>query len=453
MEILIKNGTIITSTQTLRSDVMITENKISQIAETIQSPENCQIIDAKGKYIIPGGIDPHVHMQLPTPAGPSADDFYTGSIAALVGGTTTILDFVTPAKTQSLVVALNKRKKEAEKAICDYSFHVSPISWTKDTEQEIKQCINNGITSFKVYLAYKNTVGLDYDNLYKVMKVVGDSGGIVTIHCEDGDKVEELRNKYASENKLGPLYHAKSRPAEFEALAVQKSIELAANANCPIYIVHVSSRLSLEHIAKAQQSGQTVYAETCPHYLLLDESCYTGNFAQTVPYVISPPLRKKQDCIALWEAIMNGTIHTVGTDHCPFNYEQKAAGINDFRKIPNGAGGIEHRLSLLFTYGVLKNRISLNKWVELNSSSAAKIFGMYPAKGEIEVNSDADIVIWNPDSKSIISAENHYQNCDLEIFEGINTSGNADIVISNGIIKVENGKLLNTEFGKFIARG
>jgi dihydropyrimidinase len=453
MDILIKNGTIITASETFKSDILIVENKISQIAKDIQSTKSCKTIDAEGKYIIPGGIDPHVHLELPTPAGPSSDDFYSGSVAALFGGTTTLLDFVTPSRGQSLVLALNQRKKEAEKSICDYSFHVSPINWTKDTEQEIKDCIKNGITSFKVYLAYKNTVGLDYDNLYKVMKVVGDCGGLVTIHCEDGDKVDELRDKYANENKLSPLYHAKSRPAELEALAVQKSIELAAKANCAIYIVHVSSRLSLEHISIAQKNGQRVYAETCPHYLLLDEKRYEGDFAQTAAFVMSPPLREINDCMALWDALENGSIQTVGTDHCPFNYEQKSAGINDFRKIPNGAGGVEHRLSLLFSHGVLQNKLSLSKWVDLCSTSPAKIFGLYPAKGEINVGADADIVIWNPEPKNTISVKSHHQNCDLDIFEGFETKGIAETVISNGIIKVENGNLVNEEIGKFIARG
>ncbi|MDD3687240.1 MAG: dihydropyrimidinase [Bacteroidales bacterium] len=453
MDILIKNGTVVTASETIKSDVLLVGNKISHIANNIPATKNCKIIDAEEKYVIPGGIDPHVHMQLPTPAGPSADDFYTGSIAALFGGTTTLIDFVTPSKTQSLVLALNERKKEAEKAICDYSFHVSPISWTSNTEQEIKDCIKSGITSFKVYLAYKNSVGLDYDNLYKVMKVVGNAGGLVTIHCEDGDKVDELRDKYASENKLSPLYHAKSRPAELEALAVQKSIELAAKANCAIYIVHVSSRLSLEHISKAQQSGQKVYAETCPHYLLLDESRYEGEFEKTAAFVISPPLRKIEDQNALWEALSNGTIQTVGTDHCPFNFKQKAAGENDFRKIPNGAGGIEHRLSLLYSFGVLQNKISLNKWVDLCSTSPAKIFGLYPAKGEVQVGADADIVIWNPKPEKTISVKNHHQNCDLDIFEGYETKGIAETVIAKGVIKIDNGNLINKDFGKFIARG
>jgi dihydropyrimidinase len=453
MDILIKNGTIITSSKTIKSDVLIVENKISQIANNIRSTKNCKIIDAEGKYVIPGGIDPHVHMELPTPAGPSADDFYSGSVAALFGGTTTLLDFVTPAQVQSLNNALEERKKEAEKSICNYSFHVSPISFTNNTELEIKDCIKSGITSFKVYLAYKNTVGLDYDNLYKVMKVVGDAGGLVTIHCEDGDKVDELRDKYGNENNFSPLYHAKSRPAELEALAVKKSIELAAKANCAIYIVHVSSRLSLEHISKAQKSRQKVYAETCPHYLLLDESRYEGDFEKTAAFVISPPLRKIEDQKALWDALINGTIQTIGTDHCPFNYKQKAVGEYDFRKIPNGAGGVEHRLSLLFSYGVLQNKISLNKWVDLCSTSPAKIFGLYPAKGDIQVGAEADIVIWNPKPEKTISVKNHHQNCDLEIFEGFKTKGIAEIVICNGSIKVENGNLVNKEFGKFITRG
>jgi dihydropyrimidinase len=452
MNILIKSGKIINAENTRKADVLVLDNKIVQIAEDILATENMQVIDATGKYVIPGAIDPHVHMQLPTPAGPSSDDFLSGSIAALYGGTTTLLDFVTPAKGQSLITALENRKAEAERSLTDYSFHVSPVEWKKSIGQDLKDCIKNGITSFKVYLAYKNTVGLSYEDFYQVLKVVGKAGGLVTIHCEDGDKVEELRNKFAEEGKISPEYHAKSRPAEFEALAVKNAIELAKKADCPIYIVHVSSKLSLKHIEEAQQNGQTVYAETCPHYLLLDDSKYIGDFSSTVPYVISPPLRKKPDQDALWKAISNGTIYTVGTDHCPFNFEQKSVGISDFRKIPNGAGGVEHRLALLYTYGVLKSKITLNKWVEITSTQVAKIFGL-KSKGKIEVGKDADIVIWNPEPENIITNKNHHQNCNLEIFAGFKTKGLTETVIRNGKIVIENGKLvISTEQGKFVRR-
>jgi len=442
MKILIKNGNIITSAKSELADVYIENGKIVKIGNDISCPENTKIIDAKNKFVIPGGIDPHVHMQLPTPAGPSSDDFLSGSIAALYGGTTTLLDFVTPSKGQSLATALELRIAEASGALTDYSFHVSPVEWRDSTCQEIKDCLNNGITSFKVYLAYKNSVGLNYDDFYTVLKVVGEAGGLVTIHCEDGDGVDELRNKFAEDGKTSPEFHAKSRPSELEALAVKNAIELAKKADCPIYIVHVSSALSLNLIVAAQKKGQVVFAETCPHYLLLDDSKYIGDFNQTAAYVISPPLRKKEDQVALWKAISDGTVKTVGTDHCPFNLSQKSTGIDDFRKIPNGAGGVEHRLALLYTYGVLKNRISLNQWVDLCSNQPAKIFGL-SHKGNIGVGLDADIVIWNPDFENTISVKNHHQNCDLDIFEGFKTKGLAETVIKNGEIVVEDGKMNN----------
>lgn len=453
MNILIQNGTIVTSEKTFEADIYISNNKISQIGSSLTCLENIdKTINAKGFYIFPGGIDPHVHLYLPTPAGYSSDDFESGSKAALLGGTTTLLDFVTPQKGKSLTSALNQRISEAENSLCDYSFHVSPIEWTNTTEQEIKDCIKAGITSFKVYMAYKGVVGLDDPELKKVLKTVGKEGGLVTIHCELGDEIDALRNQFVSEGKTEPKYHALSRPANLEAAAVQRIIDFAKETNCSIYIVHVSSKESLKIIEQAQKSGQKVFAETCPHYLLLDDSKYNGKFEDTVQYVISPPLRKKEDQEALWDSIRNKSISTVGTDHCPFNLSQKSAGIHDFRKTPNGAGGIEHRLSLLFTYGVLENKITLNQFVDITSTHAAKIFGLYPEKGEIAVGSDADIVIWNSKIKNTISVKTHHQNCDLEIYDGFKTIGSPEITILNGEIVVEHQKIIHSTKGQFLKR-
>ncbi|HRW63435.1 MAG TPA: dihydropyrimidinase [Bacteroidales bacterium] len=453
MNILIKNGTIVTSQKTEVADIFISKGKINQLGKGLQIRDKIdQTIEATQYLIFPGGIDPHVHMELPTPAGPSSDNFETGSIAALMGGTTTLLDFVTPQKGEPLPEALKKRILEAEKSYCDYSFHVSPVEWTENTVKEINECIKVGITSFKVYMAYKGVVGLEDESLKKVLNAVGKAGGLVTIHCESGDEIEELRNKYFSEGKTEPKYHALSRPEELEAKAVQKIINFAEEANCAIYIVHVSAKESLKIIEKAQKSGQKVKAETCPHYLLLDDSVYEGDFKNTVKYVISPPLRKKDDQEALWKNIQNGIISTVGTDHCPFHLVQKSAGINDFRKIPNGAGGVEHRMSLLYTYGVLKQKISLNQFVDITSANAAKIFGLYPKKGEIAVGSDADLIIWNPKTENKISTEKHHSNCDLEIYEGIEIIGRPEYVISNGRIVVAKNKINLEQKGKFFKR-
>ncbi|MFP4023498.1 MAG: dihydropyrimidinase [Thiohalospira sp.] len=453
MNILIQYATIVTSKQSYNADIFISDGKIAQIGNSLQILEPVdKIIDASSYFVFPGGIDPHVHMHLPTPAGFSADDFATGSKAALLGGTTTLLDFVTPQKGESLIDALIDRKAEANQSLCDYSFHVSPVEWTKTTEQEIRDCIEAGITSFKVYMAYKDSIGLNDDDIFRVMHTVGKAGGIVMLHCESGDKIEELRNKLAKENKLSPEYHPVSRPPQTESEAVQMAIEMAKLTRCPIYIVHTSAGKSIEFIENAQKDGQKVYSETCPQYLLLDDSKYSGAFNETAKYVLSPPLRKKEDQNILWDALKNGIIKIIGTDHCPFNLEQKQLGVNDFRKIPNGAGGVEHRMKLLFTYGVMKNRISYNQFVDITSTQAAKIFGLYPQKGEIAVGSDADLVIWNPKKENTISANNHHQNCDLEIYEGFKTIGEPQIVIVNGEIKVEDGDFVSESNGKFLKR-
>ena len=441
--ILIKNGTVVNAGGSQRADVLIRDGKIIETGSRLElASGEGMAINAEGRYLFPGGIDPHVHMHLPTPAGYSSDDFLTGSKAALYGGTTTIIDFVTPKKGQLLSDAIALRKTEAEGCLTDYSFHVSPVEWRDSMEQEIADCMEKeGFRSFKVYMAYKDSIGLNDDVLLKVMKAVGKAGGMVTAHCELGDEIEILRNKFAAENKLAPVYHPLSRPPEAEALAVKKAIELAGEANCPLYIVHVSSKESLAHIAKAKNKGQEVYAETCPQYLLLDDSKFEGDFEEVSKFVFSPPLRKKADNDALWEALKSGVIDTVGTDHCPFTQEQKNRGRNDFREIPNGAGGVEHRLNLLYTYGVLAEKISIGQFVALTSANAAKIFGMFSGKGTIEKGADADVVIWNPETEKTISADTHCSNCDLDIYEGFKITGAPEIVIRNGIIVKENNNL------------
>ncbi|MFW5793614.1 MAG: dihydropyrimidinase [Bacteroidota bacterium] len=453
MKILIKNGTIVTSDKTFKSDILIKNESIELISEQIKASDKYdQIIDANDRYIFPGGIDPHVHMNLPTPAGYSSDDFYTGSKAALLGGTTTIIDFVTPQKGQSLVEALQMRKKEAEKSLIDFSFHVSPVEWTKNTEEEINNCIKEGITSFKVYMAYKKSIGLDDKSLEKVVKAVAKAKGLLVVHAEMDDTIEELRDKYAKEGKLTPEYHAESRPPYTESEAVRKIIDMAGKNQCSLYIVHVSAKESIMHIADARKQARMVFAEVCPHHLLLDDTKYKGDFDETCAFVLSPPLRKSGDCEALWQKLEEYIIQTIGTDHCPFTLKQKQMGKDDFRKIPNGAGSVEHRMSLLYTYGVLKNRISLNRFVEVTSTNAAKIFGLYPQKGEIAVGSDADLLIWNPEIKNIISAKSHHQNSDLNIFENFETVGAAEYVITKGIAVTKNGEILCEPKGNFLKR-
>lgn len=444
MEILIKNGTIVNAENTLKADVLSMDGKIIEIGKNLK-PDSTpdKTIDATNLYVIPGGIDPHVHMHLPSLAGFSSDDFVSGSRAAIYGGTTTLIDFVTPKKGQALIEAINQRKSEAANCLTNYTFHVSPVEWRDSMEDEIRNCVSKeGFKSFKVYMAYKDSIGLNDDVLLKVMKAVGKAGGMVTVHCELGDDIEELRIQFASDSKLSPKYHPLSRPAELEAKAVKKAIELAKLAGCPLYIVHVSAKASLISIKEAQEKGQAVLAETCPQYLLLDDTKYNGSFNQVVPFVISPPLRKNDDNNALWEAVKNGTVETIGTDHCPFTMEQKEMGRNDFRKIPNGAGGVEQRLALLYTYGVLGGRISMEQFVSITSTNAAKVFGLFPAKGIIAEGSDADIVIWNPKKEKTISVKTHQQNCDLNIYEGVKTKGAPEYVVLGGKVVLKKNRLL-----------
>jgi dihydropyrimidinase len=453
MQSIIKNGIIVSDGKQFSSDILIEDGKIAKIGaiENISA----QIFDAKGMFVIPGGIDPHVHMELPSPAGNSSDDFFTGSRAALAGGTTTIIDFITPVRGESMMISFDKRMKEAEKSVCDYTFHMSPVEWTDNTYSEIIETIENyGITSFKTYMAYKDVVGISDDVLENVMSIVGDQGGIVTIHSELGDLIDSLKEKYVKEGKTDPMYHPLSRPPEAEYEAIKKVINISEKTGCPVYIVHVSAGKSVELIRNAQKEGIKVYAETCPHYLLLDDSLYNQNFNESARYVLSPPLRKKSDQQKLWQGIKDGTIQTIGTDHAPFNLSgQKDRGINDFTKIPNGAGSIEYRLSLLYTYGVQTNIISIERFVELTSTNPAKIFGLSDSKGLIKEGYDADIVIWDPEKESTISKEYQFQNCDSNIYEGFKLKGLPAVVIKGGKVVYEDGSLIkDLSQGKYLKR-
>ncbi len=432
--LLIKNGKVLVDGRMTRRDILIENGVIKLVNFDISScgPE-VDAIDAKNKPILPGGIDPHVHMELPTPAGNSSDDFYTGSVAALAGGTTSFIDFVTPARGESFVAAYLKRKKLAEKSLCDHTFHVSPTWWGMESSREMELLVKEyGITSFKCYMAYQKTVGIPDEILKEVMKSAARLGVLVTLHCEIDEIIEKKQKEFLQQRLTSPLYHALSRPPEAESEAVKRAIHLAAETSCKIYIVHVSTAGALRWIRKARKSGQVVYAETCPQYLLLNEKVYHEPFEKSAPFVISPPLRKKKDNDALWQAIEEGTIDTIGTDHCPFNlHGQKDKGIDDFTLIPNGAGGVEHRLSLLYTFGVLRDRISIERFNQLIAENPATIFGL-KNKGFIEPGKDADLLIWNPNKASVISVQTHHQHCDTNIYEGLKVKGMPERVIQNG---------------------
>ncbi len=433
--ILIINGTVVSSESSHEADILVNNGTIAEIGKLKPSRfPGCQVIDAKGKLILPGGIDPHVHLQLPTPAGPSCDDFISGSKAALAGGTTFVIDFVTPARGESLVKALTLRLKESNKCLVDYTLHMG-ITWYNDSiPEQMHWCVNEvGIKSFKVYLAYKGSIGIEYDELEKVMQTAASLHATVLVHCEEGDEILKNQKNFLSKGKTAPLYHALSRPPATESESVRKVIDLCRKTRCKTYIVHTSTAKSIEYIRAAKKEGLPLFCETCPQYLLLDESVYSEPLPDALKYVISPPIRSKQDQEALWLACAEGTVDVISTDHCPFNtIGQKDVGINDFTKIPNGAGGIENRLQLLYTYGVLTGKISLQQFVGLTSTNAARIFDVYPQKGAVAVGSDADLLIWNPEAKSVISVETQAQQCDANIYNGISCQGKTEIVLLKG---------------------
>jgi dihydropyrimidinase len=454
--LIIRNGTIVYADKRQKADVWIQDGIIKLVKENIAATTGkYSEIDASGMFVLPGGIDPHVHLQLPTPAGPSSDDFYSGTLAALMGGTTTIIDFVTPTRNQKLADALSERKNEASKSLIDYTFHMGITSWNNNTAEEMKCCCTNeGITSFKAYLAYRDTIGIDYMQLSKVFEKAHELKSIVCVHCEEGETIRNNQIKFISEGKTAPIYHALSRPPETESESVRQVIERAEQINCQVYLVHISSELSLNYIKQAKKKGLKLFAETCPQYLLLNDDLYKKPLPESLKYIMSPPLRQKQNNVSLWKAMTDKNIDVISTDHCPFFlHGQKDIGSDDFTKVPNGSGGIETRMVLLFSYGVVKEVISLERFVELTSESPAKIFGLWPRKGTISAGSDADIVIWNPDLKNIISSEKLHQHCDHTIFEGMQTQGGPAYVIKGGKIAIKDGLLLNDNMkGNFLFR-
>ena len=453
MRTLIKNGILVTAENSFLSDILISDGIIQAIGESLVPVHPVdRIIQADGYFVFPGAIDPHVHMSLPTPGGRSSDDFRSGGIAALMGGTTTLIDFVTPQKGQSLAQAIEERKQEADDCPIDYTFHVSPVEWHERMPDQIREtCHVEGLRSFKVYMAYKDTIGLEDEAIYKVMEVVAEMDGLVLVHCEMGDEITRRQEELALHNQLEPRFHAISRPADLEAEAVKRVIDLAERAHCQLYIVHVSSEKSLHYISEAREKGLPVFAETCPQYLLLDDSEYQGDAARAARYVMSPPLRTPKDNLALWDALQQGILQSVGTDHCPFTNTQKMQGLTDFRKIPGGVGGVEHRMSLLYTYGVLTGKMTLPEMVAKVSTHPAQIFGLYPAKGSLTAGADADLVLWDPEPEHQISVGNHHQHCDFNIYEGFPVRGRAAYVFSGGTLRVDQGRLVQPELrGRFL---
>ena len=440
MSLLIRNGRIVTAVDDYRADVFIEDETISLIGRKLEL-EADEIIDAEGRLVIPGGVDPHTHMDMPFGGTTSVDDFETGTRAAAFGGTTTIVDFAIQQKGHSTLEALETwHGKAAGKASIDYGFHMIVTDMEDERLWEMRRLADEGVTSYKMFMAYPGVLYVDDATLFRAMRKAADDGTLVCMHAENGIVIDEIVKLALAEGKTSPRYHALTRPTRMEAEGVHRAIAIAEVAGVPVYIVHLSCADALEQVTLARNRGVHVYAETCPQYLFLDIDCYEQAGFEGAKYVMTPPLRERWNQDHLWRGLEFGDLHSIATDHCPFCFnDQKVLGIDDFSKIPNGAPGVENRMSLVYNGGVAAGRISLNKFVELTSTAPAKLFGMFPKKGAIAVGSDADLVIFDPKRKETISVANphtHHMNVDYNAYEGMEVHGVSETVISRGRVVV-----------------
>jgi dihydropyrimidinase len=436
---IIANGTVVTATDTTKADVGIEGGVVRAIAESLPKDKGKKIIDATGKLVIPGGIDVHTHLDMPFGGTTSADDFETGSRAALFGGTTTLIDFAIQYKGQSLREAWDAWMTKAQsKAIGDYGFHCIITDLPDARLDEMNSLVREGVTSFKLFMAYPGVFMLDDATIFKALRTTAKNGAMVCMHAENGGAIDVIVKQALAEGKTAPKYHALTRPTTAEAEACSRAIALAEMAGAPLYIVHLSCNDALEKVREARDRGLPVYAETCPQYLYLSLENMDAPGFEGAKYVFTPPLREKWHQEKLWAGLKQDHLQVVSTDHCPFCFkDQKQLGKDDFTKIPNGGPGIEHRMSLVYSGGVAAGRFNVNRFVETVSTTPAKIFGLYPRKGTIAIGSDADIVVFDPTRKHTISAQTHHMRVDYSMFEGITVTGMPDVVLSRGRILVE----------------
>lgn len=452
MSVLIKNGRIITADADYVADIFIEGETISTIGKSLDVKADT-VIDAAGKLVMPGGIDPHVHLDMPFMGTYSSDSYETGTKAALYGGTTMVIDFILQTQGKSLQSALDEwRGRSDNNCVGDYSFHMAVTDFNDETKKEIQHFIENeGITSFKTFMAYKGALMIDDRQMIGLMEEVKKQGGLINVHATNGDMIDYLVQKHRSEGKLSPLYHYLSQPEVTEAEAAERFVDMSNYTGCPGYIVHLTCEGALNAVRNATRRNQNVFVETCIQYLIIDASLYERE--DGAKWVMSPPLREKKDQATLWAGINQGLVQVVATDHCPFMWQQKLMGKDDFSKIPNGHPAIENRMELLFSEGVSKGKITLNKFVEVSSTNAAKIFGMFPRKGTIAVGSDADIVIIDPNEQHILSAKTHHMNVDYSGYEGWECTGKVKTVLLRGQVAVDNNECkVQKGYGKFIKR-
>lgn len=449
---LIKGGTVVSTNGRRQLDVRVKDEKIVEMGHDLAAHED-EIVDATNCYVFPGFIDAHTHLELENDLAATSDNFTTGSAAAVAKGTTTVIDMATPDKGKDLNDCLAVwNKMAAGKSSCDYNYHMSIIEWNKDIKAQVAEMVAKGVTSFKMYMAYDAMRATDA-MLYEAMKEIKKVGGMLGVHCENGDLVNQLQKDYVAAGKMEAASHPLTRPNEVEAEAVNRYLMIADQVGLAVNVVHLSTKESLEVVKRARAKGQKVYVETCPHYLLLEDSLYSLPNFEGAKYVCSPPLRKPADEQALWQGVIDGNVNTISTDHCDFNFaNQKTVGKDNFTRIPGGMPGVETRPELIYSAGVASGKISLERFVGLLSENIARQFNMYPQKGALQVGSDADIVIWDPAKKGVISAKTQVTNCDYTPFEGFATKGSARSVYLRGSKVAENGKVVKAKTGKFVFR-
>jgi dihydropyrimidinase len=453
--LLIRGGTVVNADRAFKADVLCHDGRIVQVGENLPTPAGAITVDAGGQYVMPGGIDPHTHMQLPFMGTVTMDDFYTGTAAGLAGGTTMIIDFVIPDPKEPLMAAYQKWRGWAEKSAADYSFHVAVTWWDESVKKDMGTLVQQeGVNSFKHFMAYKNAIMCDDETLVNSFKRALELGAMPTVHAENGELVYLLQSEVLAKGISGPEGHPLSRPPRVESEAANRAIAIADVLGVPIYVVHVSSAETAEVIALARARGQRVYGEVLAGHLVIDESVYRDpNFTNAAAHVMSPPFRAKANQEFLWRGLQSGNLHTTATDHCTFCAEQKAAGKDNFAKIPNGCGGVEERLAVIWDAGVNTGRFTPSEFVAITSANAAKLFNIYPQKGSVSVGADADLVVWDPQGTKTLSVKTQHSKGDFNIFEGRTVRGIPTHTISQGELVYVKGDLrAQSGIGRYIKR-
>lgn len=454
MKRLFKGGTVVSGDGLKQLDILVKEEKILAIGENLEF-KDAEVLDVRGKYLFPGFIDPHTHMALEVSGTITADKFDTGTKAEIAGGTTCIVDFATQNKGETLKEALlNWHKKSDGESSCDYAFHLALSDWNEQVSQELAQVAAEGISSFKLYMTYDAMV-VDDKAIYEILTRLKELGGIAGVHCENKGiidaRLDEVVKKKGHRRDVAD--YPATRPAAAEAEAIHRLLKIAKCVDTPVIVVHLSSAEGYKEIQQAREDGQTVYVETCPQYLLMDDSKYALPDGEGRRYMIAPPLRTKKDQEVLWKALSQGQLHTIGTDHCSFNLEQKSAGADDFSKTPCGMPGAEERPALIFEFGINEGKISLEQMCRYLSENPAKLYNLYPQKGTLSPGSDADIVVWNPNTEWTLSKDTQLSNIDYCPMEGTKIKGRAEQVYLRGRLAAENGKIILEKAGQYVRHG